>query len=113
MRADPTKPSTAAADGQSVMLYQSAVKIYPRRAKGIFANLRVLAMLALLGIYYGTPWLYWHGRPLVHFDLPNRRFDIFTLPLVPQDLPLLAGLLLVAALTPFQFTSLADRLWRG
>ncbi|MFX8289629.1 hypothetical protein ABTL40_20035, partial [Acinetobacter baumannii] len=75
---------TSPAPGEVVMLYQSAVKIHSRRSKGIFSNLRVMAMLALLGIYYGLPWLSWNGRPLVHFDLPNRRFDIFTITLVPQ-----------------------------
>lgn len=95
------------------MLYQSAVKIQSRRSKGIFSNLRVVAMLVLLGIYYILPWLSWNGRPLVYFDLPNRRFDIFTITLVPQDLPLLAATLLTAALTLFLFTSLAGRLWCG
>ena len=95
------------------LMYESAVKIYPRRAKGRFANLRVLAMLALLGLYYLIPWLSWNGEPLVLFDLPHRRFHIFTLTLVPQDLLLLALLLLLAALTLFFFTSLAGRLWCG
>ncbi len=97
----------------SKLMYESAVKIYPRRAKGRFASLRVLTMLALLGLYYLLPWLSWHGEPLLLFDLPHRRFHIFTLTLVPQDLLLLALLLLLAALTLFFFTSLAGRLWCG
>jgi cytochrome c oxidase accessory protein FixG len=96
-----------------VLLYESAVKIYPRRAKGRFANLRVLSMLALLGLYYLLPWLSWNGQPLVLLDLPHRRFHVLGLTLVPQDLLLLALLLLLAALTLFFFTSLAGRLWCG
>lgn len=96
-----------------VFLYQSAARIQPRQAKGRYANLRVLAMLALLGFYYVLPWLSWHGTPLVLFDLPARRFHLFGLTLVPQDLILLTGLLLVAALTLFFFTTLGGRLWCG
>jgi cytochrome c oxidase accessory protein FixG len=113
MRAEPKASPTADAAPEAVMLYQSAAKIYPRQAKGRFARLRVLAMLALLGLYYLLPWLSWNGQPLVHFDLPHRRFEIFTLTLVPQDLLLLALMLLMAALTLFFFTSLAGRLWCG
>jgi cytochrome c oxidase accessory protein FixG len=112
MHAGPApKPDSAA--GESVLLYQSAAKIYPRRARGRFARWRVVSMLGLLGIYYVLPWLSWHGQPLVLLDLPRRRFHVFTLTLVPQDLLLLALLLLLAALTLFFFTSLAGRLWCG
>jgi cytochrome c oxidase accessory protein FixG len=49
----------------------------------------------------------------VFFDLPHRRFHVLMLTLVPQDLLLLAGMLLLAALTLFFVTSLAGRLWCG
>lgn len=112
MRAEP-QPSCKSAPKSEVLLYESAVKIYPRQAKGVFARLRVSSMSILLGLYYLVPWLSWNGKPLVLFDLPHRRFHIFTLTLVPQDLLLLAFLLLLAALTLFFFTSLAGRLWCG
>ena len=98
---------------EEVLLYESAAKIYPRQARGRYAKLRLLSMFVLLGIYYGLPWLSWHGQPLVFFDLPHRRFHVLWLTLVPQDLLLLALLLLLAALTLFFFTSLAGRLWCG
>ena len=103
----------ASKPGEAVLLYQSAAKIQPRRADGRYARLRIAAMLALLGVYYGIPWLQWQGHPAVLLDLPHRRFQILSLTLVPQDLLLLAGLLLIAALTLFFFTSLAGRLWCG
>ena len=96
-----------------VLMYASAAKIQPRQARGRYARLRVVAMVALLGLYYVLPWLQWHGRPLILFDLPQRRFHLFSLTLVPQDLLLLALLLLLAALTLFFTTSLAGRLWCG
>jgi cytochrome c oxidase accessory protein FixG len=100
-----------AADGAS--LYAAAERIQPRRARGRYARLRILAMLALLGLYYVAPWLELGGHPLVLLDLPHRRFHVFGLTLFPQDLYLLSWLLLIAALTLFLFTSLAGRLWCG
>jgi cytochrome c oxidase accessory protein FixG len=101
-----------AADGGG-SLYASAAHLQPRRARGRYARLRVLAMLLLLGLYYAAPWIEIAGTPLVLFDLPHRRFHVFGLTLVPQDLYLLTWLLLIAALTLFFFTSLAGRLWCG
>ncbi|WP_028081219.1 cytochrome c oxidase accessory protein CcoG [Solimonas soli] len=98
---------------QPVLLYQSSGKIYPRDVHGRYARLRVAAMLALLGLFYGLPWLRFGGTPLVLFDLPARRFHVFGLTIVPQDFYLLAALLLAAALTLFFFTTLAGRLWCG
>lgn len=118
MSATPTPPPArpiplAAVKPAPVLMYASAAKIQPRQAHGRYARLRVIAMLALLGLYYLLPWLQWHGQPLVFFDLPQRRFHLFSLTLVPQDLLLLALLLLLAALTLFFVTSLAGRLWCG
>lgn len=110
MKADPT-PSKATES--PVLLYQRGARIQPRRAKGRFQRLRVAAMLALLGAYYGIPWLTWNGLPMVWFDLPHRRFHLAGLTLAPQDLILLSGLLFVCALTLFLFTTLAGRLWCG
>ena len=97
----------------SAPLYASEAKIYARGASGRYARLRVASMTALLGAYYLLPWLQWQGRPLVLFDLPARRFHLLGLTLFPQDLFLLAALLVVAALTLFLFTTLAGRLWCG
>jgi cytochrome c oxidase accessory protein FixG len=114
----PRRPASAAAGepaapAEAVLLYQAGPKIQPRRADGRYARLRVFAMFALLGLYYALPWISWHGQQLVLFDLPHRRFYLFGLTLVPQDLPLLAAMLFTAALTLFLFTSLAGRLWCG
>ncbi|MDH5353009.1 MAG: cytochrome c oxidase accessory protein CcoG [Gammaproteobacteria bacterium] len=94
-------------------LYARHEKIYPRQAHGRFARLRVLSILVLLGIFYGTPLLRWDGHQAVLFDLPARKFYIFGLTLWPQDFVYLAGLLIVAALSLFFFTALAGRIWCG
>jgi len=94
-------------------LYKKREKIYVREVHGIFAALRLLAMAALLGIYYGLPWINWDGHQAVLFDLPARKFHIFGLTFWPQDFFYLSMLLIIAAISLFMFTALAGRLWCG
>ena len=88
-------------------------KVYPRAVTGLFATYRLLGVLILLGGYYLVPWLQWDGHQAVLFDLPARKFYIFSLTFWPQDFIYLAALLIIAALTLFFFTALAGRLWCG
>jgi cytochrome c oxidase accessory protein FixG len=93
--------------------YAAQQKVYPREVSGRFARLRIFAVIALLGLFYGFPWVQWNGRQAVLFDLPARKFYIFGLTLFPQDFYLLTWLLIIAALSLFFFTALAGRLWCG
>ena len=94
-------------------LYAKRQKIYPREVHGLFASLRIAAVIALLGLYYGLPWVTWNGQQAVLFDLPARQFHLFGLTLWPQDFFYLTALLIIAALSLFFFTALAGRLWCG
>lgn len=94
-------------------LYQKRAKIYPREVHGIFARMRNLSMLILLGLYYGVPWLSWNGQQAILFDLPERKFHILGMVFWPQDFFLLTLLLIIAAYSLFFFTALAGRLWCG
>ena len=94
-------------------LYARERKIYPRDVSGRFARLRVAAVVWLLGMFYVFPWLRWHGRQAVLFDLPARKFHVFGLTFWPQDFLFLALLLIIAALALFFFTALAGRLFCG
>ncbi|MEL7310319.1 MAG: cytochrome c oxidase accessory protein CcoG [Pseudomonadota bacterium] len=102
-----------AVNKQTTGLYQSEAKIYPRHVKGRYASLRRLAMFILLGIFYVGPFIQWQGRQAVLFDLPARKFYIFSMTLWPQDFLLLALLLVIAGVSLFFFTALAGRLWCG
>jgi cytochrome c oxidase accessory protein FixG len=93
--------------------YAKHKKVYPREVHGIFANLRMLGVTVLLGLYYGVAWLQWEGHQAVLLDLPNRKFHIFGLTFWPQDFFYFAWLLVIAALTLFYVTALAGRLWCG
>ena len=94
-------------------LYAKREKIYPREVHGLYARLRTLGVLGLLGIYYLTPWLRWDGSQAILLDLPARKFHIFALTLWPQDFIYLAFLLIIAGLTLFFVTALAGRIWCG
>ncbi|ABI57221.1 cytochrome c oxidase accessory protein CcoG [Alkalilimnicola ehrlichii MLHE-1] len=94
-------------------LYQASEKIHPREIGGRFQRLRVLAVLALLGLYYVMPWVQWDGRQAILFDLPSRQFYIFGMVFWPQEFYFLSALLIIAAISLFFFTALAGRLWCG
>jgi cytochrome c oxidase accessory protein FixG len=98
---------------ESTNNYAAAEKIYPREVDGQFARLRHLAAWLLLGLFYAIPWLQWNDRQALLFDLPRRKFHIFSLTLWPQDFIYLALLLILAALALFFFTAIAGRLWCG
>jgi cytochrome c oxidase accessory protein FixG len=112
---DVTGPTTATGPDEQVAqsLYAKAEKIYPREVHGLFARLRVLGVLGLLGIYYVLPWLRWDGHQALLLDLPARQFHIFFITLWPQDFFYLALLLIIAGLTLFFVTALAGRVWCG
>ncbi|MDO6461451.1 cytochrome c oxidase accessory protein CcoG [Granulosicoccaceae sp. 1_MG-2023] len=93
--------------------YKKREKIQPRMVHGLFANLRIIAVAVLLGIYYILPWLRWGDRQAVLLDLPARKFHFFGITFWPQDFFFLAVLLIIAALALFFFTTLAGRLWCG
>ena len=93
--------------------YAPQQKVYPREVSGRFAQLRVVAVWVLLGLFYLLPWMQYAGRQALLFDLPARKFYIVGLTFFPQDFFLLTWLLIIAALSLFFFTALAGRLWCG
>jgi len=101
------------AETEPPTFYAKHKKIYPREVSGKFSRLRVISLLALLGIYYLTPLLQWGDRQAVLFDLPARKFYIFGLTLWPQDFIYLAAILILAGLSLFFFTALLGRVWCG
>ncbi|MBF0256045.1 MAG: cytochrome c oxidase accessory protein CcoG [Gammaproteobacteria bacterium] len=109
---DPSN-KTPQADADDMVFYKKREKIIPREVHGIFAFWRNVAMVALLGFFYGMPYVQWDGQQAVLFDLPARKFHIFGLTLWPQDFFYLSMLLIISALALFFFTAVAGRLWCG
>ena len=99
-------------------LYAAREPIFPRRVKGQFRTLKWWLMAVLLGIYYITPWIRWDRGPnlpdqAVLVDMANRRFFFFMIEIWPHEFYFVAGLLIMAGLGLFLFTSAAGRVWCG
>lgn len=99
-------------------LYAEREPIFPKRVKGQFRNLKWIIMIVTLGIYYLVPWIRWDRGPslpdqAVLLDLANRRFYFFWIEIWPHEFYFVAGLLIMAGLGLFLFTSALGRVWCG
>jgi len=99
-------------------LYVPREPIFPRRVKGSFRTLKWWLLGVLLGIYYITPWIRWDRGPempdqAVLVDLANRRFFFFMVEIWPHEFYFVAGLLIMAGIGLFLFTSALGRVWCG
>jgi len=88
------------------------VTIHAKRMGGRFRNLKWLSTIVWM-IYFFGPYLRLGERQAVLFDIPNRQFHIFNLTLLPQDLWMLAFVLLFFAILLAVVTALAGRIWCG
>ncbi len=105
-------------DSQNQSLYAAREPVFPRRVKGKFRTLKWWIMAVTLGIYYLTPWIRWDRGPsmpdqAVLVDLADRRFFFFMIEIWPHEFYFVAGLLIMAGLGLFLFTSAAGRVWCG
>jgi cytochrome c oxidase accessory protein FixG len=103
----------APAEVAEIDLYEKREKIYTRKIEGFYQRLRLFTGWPLLVGYFLLPWLQWGERPAVLFDLPARKFHILFMTFWPQDFPLLAWLLIIAAFFLFTVTVFAGRVWCG
>lgn len=99
-------------------LYAAREPIFPRRVKGQFRTLKWWLLAMMLGIYYVLPWIRWDRGPAlpdqaVLLDLANRRFFFFMIEIWPHEFYFVAGLLIMAGLGLFLFTSALGRVWCG
>jgi len=99
-------------------LYAAREPVFPRKVKGKFRNLKWWLMGLMLGVYYLLPWIRWdRGINLpdqaVLLDMANRRFFFFWIEIWPHEFYFIAGLLIMAGLGLFLFTSALGRVWCG
>ncbi|WP_147111162.1 cytochrome c oxidase accessory protein CcoG [Tateyamaria sp. syn59] len=99
-------------------LYAPREPIFPRRVKGTYRTLKWWIMGVTLAIYYLTPWIRWDRGPnlpdqAVLVDLAGRRFYFLWIEIWPHEFYFVAGLLIMAGLGLFLFTSALGRVWCG
>jgi cytochrome c oxidase accessory protein FixG len=99
-------------------LYAPQEPVFPRRVSGKFRQLKWWIMAVTLGIYYLTPWIRWDRGPAlpdqaVLVDMAHRRFYFFWIEIWPHEFYFVAGLLIMAGLGLFLFTSALGRVWCG
>ena len=105
-------------DSDTPKLYAAREPIFPKKVFGKFRSLKWGLMIFTLGIYYLTPWIRWDRGPslpdqAVLIDMANRRFFFFWIEIWPHEFYFIAGLLIMAGLGLFLFTSALGRVWCG
>lgn len=86
--------------------------IHAKRMPGRFRTLKWIAMSTWL-IYFLGPYLRWDGKQAILLDIPSRQFHIFNITILPQDVWMLAMVLLFFALLLAAVTSIAGRVYCG
>lgn len=99
-------------------LYAAREPVFPKRVSGKFRSLKWGLMAFTLGIYYLSPWIRWdRGANLpdqaILIDMAGRRFFFFWIEIWPHEFYFIAGLLIMAGLGLFLFTSALGRVWCG
>lgn len=106
-------------EGPSLLsLFAKQERIYPKRVSGKFRNWKWIAMVVCLAIYYIAPFIRWDRGPnapdqAILIDLPHRRAYWFWIEIWPQEVYILTGILILAAIALFFVTSLFGRVWCG
>ncbi|MEM9147672.1 MAG: cytochrome c oxidase accessory protein CcoG [Pseudomonadota bacterium] len=99
-------------------LYAAREPVFPKAVSGPFRRLKWAIMVMTLAIYYVTPWIRWDRGPhlpdqAVLVDLAGRRFFFFWIEIWPQEFYYVAGMLIMAGVGLFLFTSVLGRVWCG
>ncbi len=87
--------------------------VYAKKPKGAYHTKRIIVSITLLLVFFITPFLKWHDRPFLLFNIFERKFILFGHVFWPQDFFLLA----ITAITFFVFiilfTVAFGRVWCG
>ena len=87
--------------------------LHPADVSGRFTFFRRIFGILLIAVYVLLPWIPINGAPALFFDVENRRFHIFGLTLLTQDLWVFFFLISGLGFSLFFLTALLGRLWCG
>lgn len=86
--------------------------IHAKRMPGFFRSVKNYTQSIWL-LFFLFPYVRWNGKQAVLFDITNSQFHIFNLTILPQDIWILALILLLLAMVLFAVTSVASRVFCG
>lgn len=89
------------------------VWVYPKKPAGSLHNKRVLVTIALLALFFTTPFIKINGQPFMLFNVFERKFVVFGQIFWPQDFVLLALTLITFFVFVILFTVVFGRVWCG
>lgn len=87
--------------------------IHPADVEGFWTRWRRVVGWVLFAVFVALPWVPVGGYPAVQLDIPGRRFHLFGLTLMFQDLWLLFFLVTGLGFALFFVTAVAGRVWCG
>jgi len=87
--------------------------LHPADVKGKWTTWRRVVAIVLLAIYVLLPWIPVNGAPALFLDVEHRRFHVFGLSLVPQDLWVMFFGITGLGFGLFFVTALLGRIWCG
>lgn len=105
-------------DPDKIQLFESQERIYPKKVSGRFRSLKWVIMVMCLAFYYLAPFIRWDRGPnapdqAILIDPHKGRAYWFWFEIWPQEVYILTGILIVAAIALFFVTSLFGRVWCG
>lgn len=98
--------------GVEILPVHTEGTVHAKRISGTFRSAKWIAAAFWL-IFFTFPYLRWDGHQAFLFDMENRQFHILNLTILPQDIWVLAMILLFFALLLAASTAVAGRMWCG
>ncbi len=97
---------------QGLPVHDGNIKIYPKTMAGSFRTFKWLMASLWLAFFLG-PYLRWDERQAILLDIPARQFHFFGLNIYPEDVWLLAVVMLIFAMLLILVTVIAGRVFCG
>lgn len=98
--------------GVEILPIHTGGTVHAKRMPGKFRTIKWITAAFWLSLFI-FPYFRWDGHQALLFDLANRQFHIFGLTILPQDIWMLAMVLLFGALLLAASTAVAGRMWCG
>lgn len=98
--------------GVELLTVHTEGTVHAKRMPGKFRTIKWVVAAMWVSFFVG-PYLQWDGRQAILFNLADRQFHFFGITVLPQDIWVLAMILLFFALLLAATTAVAGRLWCG